>query len=112
MRVLNIHGVDDVRLDPRAPPRPGDNDVVVRVKACGICGSDLSYIKTEMTGSGDEWSGMDKFFASKTPIQRPGYMKDFEGIAAYLASDASAFHTGDTIVIDGGSVILPAYISL
>ena len=55
---------------------------------------------------------MDKFFASKTPIQRPGYMKDFEGIAAYLASDASAFHTGDTIVIDGGSVILPAYISL
>ncbi|CAN7467486.1 SDR family oxidoreductase [Phenylobacterium sp. LjRoot225] len=70
------------------------------------------YIKTEMTGSGDEWSGMDKFFASKTPIQRPGYMKDFEGIAAYLASDASAFHTGDTIVIDGGSVILPAYINL
>src|ERR1700741_1907226 len=69
------------------------------------------YIKTEMTGSGDEWSGMDKFFASKTPIMRPGYMKDFEGIAAYLASDASAFHTGDTIVIDGASVIMPAYSS-
>jgi threonine dehydrogenase-like Zn-dependent dehydrogenase len=26
-------------------PKAGDNDVVVRVKACGICGSDLSYIK-------------------------------------------------------------------
>jgi 2-desacetyl-2-hydroxyethyl bacteriochlorophyllide A dehydrogenase len=45
MRVLNIHGVGDVRLDPRDPPKAGDKDVVVKVKACGICGSDLSYIK-------------------------------------------------------------------
>ncbi len=44
-RVLNIHGVNDVRLDPIDPPRPGSKDVVVKVKACGICGSDLSYIK-------------------------------------------------------------------
>jgi 2-desacetyl-2-hydroxyethyl bacteriochlorophyllide A dehydrogenase len=45
MQVLNIHGVNDVRLDPVDPPKPGSNDVVVKVKACGICGSDLSYIK-------------------------------------------------------------------
>ncbi len=45
MRVLNIHGVNDVRLDPVAPPVPGSKDVVVKIKACGICGSDLSYIK-------------------------------------------------------------------
>src|SRR5271156_5960200 len=45
MRVVNIHGVDDVRLDPVDAPAPGSNDVVVQVKACGICGSDLSYIK-------------------------------------------------------------------
>ncbi|HMK84484.1 MAG TPA: zinc-binding dehydrogenase [Steroidobacteraceae bacterium] len=44
-RVLNIHGVDDVRLDPIDPPRPGGSDVVVKVKACGVCGSDLTYIK-------------------------------------------------------------------
>lgn len=44
-QVLNIHGVNDVRLDPVEPPRPGDKDVVIKVKACGICGSDLSYIK-------------------------------------------------------------------
>ena len=69
------------------------------------------YIKTEMTGSGDEWSPVDKFFASRTPIPRPGLTKDFEGIAAYLASDASAFHSGDTIVIDGASVVYPAYSS-
>lgn len=45
MRVLNIHGVDDVRLDPVDPPSAGSADVVVKVKACGVCGSDLSYIK-------------------------------------------------------------------
>src|SRR5580698_3228205 len=43
--ILNIHGVDDVRLDPIESPRPGSADVVVKVKACGVCGSDLSYIK-------------------------------------------------------------------
>src|SRR5579859_7247937 len=44
-RVLNIHGVNDVRLDPIDPPLPGSSDVVVKVKACGVCGSDLTYIK-------------------------------------------------------------------
>jgi enoyl-[acyl-carrier-protein] reductase (NADH) len=27
---------------------------------------------------------------------------DFGAIAVYLASDASAYHTGDTFIIDGG----------
>jgi NAD(P)-dependent dehydrogenase (short-subunit alcohol dehydrogenase family) len=63
------------------------------------------YIKTGMTGEAAELSQVDKYFASKTPIPRPGYPADFEGIAAYLASDASAFHTGDAIVIDGASLI-------
>ncbi|MBL4826337.1 MAG: alcohol dehydrogenase catalytic domain-containing protein [Spongiibacteraceae bacterium] len=45
MRLLNIHGVDDVRLDNYEPPASGSEDVLVKVKACGICGSDLSYIK-------------------------------------------------------------------
>jgi NAD(P)-dependent dehydrogenase (short-subunit alcohol dehydrogenase family) len=63
------------------------------------------YVKTEMTGTAAEWSPIDKHFASKTPIPRPGYPADFEGIAAYLASDASAWHSGDTIVIDGAYLI-------
>jgi (R,R)-butanediol dehydrogenase / meso-butanediol dehydrogenase / diacetyl reductase len=44
-RLLNIHGVGDVRLDEYQRPEPGPKDVVVKMKACGICGSDLSYIK-------------------------------------------------------------------
>jgi (R,R)-butanediol dehydrogenase / meso-butanediol dehydrogenase / diacetyl reductase len=45
MKVLNIHGEGDVRLDPYERPPAGPKDVVVKMKAVGICGSDLSYIK-------------------------------------------------------------------
>lgn len=45
MKLLTIHGSGDVRLDDYARPATGPNDVVVRMKAVGICGSDLSYIK-------------------------------------------------------------------
>lgn len=44
MQIARIHGPNDVRLDTMDVPEPGRNDVVVRVEACGICGSDLGYI--------------------------------------------------------------------
>ncbi|MET0181952.1 MAG: SDR family oxidoreductase [Caulobacterales bacterium] len=44
----------------------------------------------------------DQIFINSTPLGRVGYPNDFEGIAAYLASDAARFHTGDVITIDGG----------
>jgi (R,R)-butanediol dehydrogenase / meso-butanediol dehydrogenase / diacetyl reductase len=44
-KLLNIHNVDDVRLDDYQRPDAGPSDVVVKMRAVGICGSDLSYIK-------------------------------------------------------------------
>lgn len=41
----------------------------------------------------------------RVPLRRWGTGADFEGIAVYLASDASAYHTGDVFVIDGGYAI-------
>jgi NAD(P)-dependent dehydrogenase (short-subunit alcohol dehydrogenase family) len=63
------------------------------------------YIKTEMMGPLDELSPVDNYMIPKIPMARPGYATDFEGIAAYLCSDASSFHSGDTIVIDGADMI-------
>jgi NAD(P)-dependent dehydrogenase (short-subunit alcohol dehydrogenase family) len=63
------------------------------------------YVSTPMTGDGT--TQIDAFMASKTPMARAGVPEDFEGIAAYLASDASSFHSGDTIVIDGAYLIRP-----
>jgi NAD(P)-dependent dehydrogenase (short-subunit alcohol dehydrogenase family) len=44
-------------------------------------------------------------FAAITPLKRPGYVSDIEGPAVYLASDASKFHTGDILVVDGGRLV-------
>jgi threonine dehydrogenase-like Zn-dependent dehydrogenase len=45
MLQVRVHGPGDVRVDEVDAPAPGPRDAVVRVAACGICGSDLSYIK-------------------------------------------------------------------
>lgn len=52
---------------------------------------------------------MFKHFATKIPMGRVGTVDDFEGIAAYLCSDASSWHSGDTIIIDGADLIKPGY---
>jgi threonine dehydrogenase-like Zn-dependent dehydrogenase len=44
MRQVRVHGPGDVRVDEVPEPDPGPADVVVRVAACGICGTDLSYV--------------------------------------------------------------------
>jgi len=39
---------------------------------------------------------------NRIPLGRWGQPEDFFGLAVYLASKASAFHTGDVITLDGG----------
>lgn len=62
-------------------------------------------ILTEMTDGNPQTEGIIKHFSAITPLGRPGYLMDIEGPAAYLASDASAFQTGDMLVIDGGRAV-------
>ena len=45
MKQVNVHGPGDVRIDEIAEPEPGPRDAVIRVSACGICGSDLRYAR-------------------------------------------------------------------
>ncbi len=44
-------------------------------------------------------------YGTETPLKRVGYPADFEGIGAFLCSDASAFISGETIKVDGGYMI-------
>jgi NAD(P)-dependent dehydrogenase (short-subunit alcohol dehydrogenase family) len=63
------------------------------------------WIATDMTAGAQ---GNDKFtdqVIKRVPFRRWGEPADFGGMAVYLASDASSFHTGDSFLIDGGYAI-------
>jgi NAD(P)-dependent dehydrogenase (short-subunit alcohol dehydrogenase family) len=75
----------------------GQYDVRANMIACG-------FIRTGMTDS-PQAEAVAKHMATVTPLGRPGEISDIEGAAAYLASDASSFHTGDILVLDGGRLV-------
>jgi NAD(P)-dependent dehydrogenase (short-subunit alcohol dehydrogenase family) len=60
------------------------------------------WIATDMTAAGQNSQVFQDKVITRVPIRRWGQPADFGGIAVYLASDASSYHTGETIVIDGG----------
>jgi NAD(P)-dependent dehydrogenase (short-subunit alcohol dehydrogenase family) len=63
------------------------------------------YVKTEMIG---ELLDNEKFLdrvRPRLPLRRLGAVDDLAGIAIYLMSDLSSYHTGDAITVDGGFTI-------
>ncbi len=63
------------------------------------------WVETEMT---DNLFGNERFAKNvlpRIPMRRWGQKEDFGGIAVYLMSDASRWHTGDSILIDGGYLL-------
>jgi NAD(P)-dependent dehydrogenase (short-subunit alcohol dehydrogenase family) len=63
------------------------------------------WIETEMTESLFRWDKFVDRVLRRVPMRRWGKPHDFGGIAIYLVSDASAYHTGDMFLIDGGYAI-------
>ena len=45
MKLARIHGPDELRLDEVPEPEPGPDDALLEVAACGICGSDVGYLR-------------------------------------------------------------------
>ena len=62
------------------------------------------WIDTPMTERTLRWDRFVEKVLPRVPMRRWGVGEDFGGIAVYLASDASRYHTGDTFVIDGGYI--------
>lgn len=86
MKRLNIHGVGDVRLDTYERPEAGPNDVVVRMKSVGICGSDLSYIKI---------GGMPAEPGGQTALGHEG-----AGEVLQVGSGVSGIAVGDAVIVN------------
>ncbi|HEX2851494.1 MAG TPA: SDR family oxidoreductase [Acidimicrobiales bacterium] len=60
------------------------------------------WIETAMTEGAFAWDRFRDKVLPRIPERRWGEPDDFGGVAVYLASAASKYHTGDTFVIDGG----------
>jgi NAD(P)-dependent dehydrogenase (short-subunit alcohol dehydrogenase family) len=60
------------------------------------------WIATDMTAGAQGNPVFTEKVIPRIPARRWGQPEDFGGIAVYLASDASAYHTGEAFVIDGG----------
>ena len=60
------------------------------------------WIATDMTAGAQASPAFTEKVVPRIPARRWGEPEDFGGIAVYLASNASAYHTGETFIIDGG----------
>lgn len=79
--VKTKYGPDCMRYMDVPEPRPGDDDIKVKVYACGICGTDLHLMQDE--------------YPSKPPIIT-GH--EFSGTVAEVGKNVKKFKPGDHIV--------------
>ena len=86
MKMLNIHDVGEVSLDDYLRPEHGPNDVVVRMKVVGICGSDLSYIKM---------GGIMRPEGGVTPLGHEG-----AGEVLHVGSAVEGIAVGDPVIVN------------
>ena len=60
------------------------------------------WIETDMTEASFNWDRFVDNVMPRIPMQRWGQPEDFAGIAVYIMSNASNYHTAETYLIDGG----------
>jgi NAD(P)-dependent dehydrogenase (short-subunit alcohol dehydrogenase family) len=62
-------------------------------------------IKTELARA--VWEAREPILTAKLPLRRLGTPQDVANAALFLATDASSWMTGQTLVLDGGALALP-----
>jgi NAD(P)-dependent dehydrogenase (short-subunit alcohol dehydrogenase family) len=81
--------------------------MAVELASKGITANSIcpGWTRSGMTTKLEAWDKFNTNVIGRVPFGGWADGEDFAGIAVYLASRASRFHTGDTIVIDGGYTI-------
>ena len=44
MKAANLYAPGDIRYEEVPVPQPGPGEVLIKVKACGVCGSDIARV--------------------------------------------------------------------
>lgn len=86
MKGVVFYGKHDVRVEECAKPRIGEQDVLIEVRACGVCGTDVHIYEG------------DKGAAECTPPTILGH--EFAGVIAETGSGVKNFKAGDRVCVD------------
>ena len=86
MQRVAVHGPNDVRLDEVPDPAPGPDDIVVKVAACGICGSDVGYA---------EIGGIAGPSDTPTPLGH-----EFSGVVHRVGDRVRGLTQGQRVIVD------------
>ena len=111
-RVINIGSVTSVfgyaGLAPYCASRGGVKQLTMSLADdwgnAGITVNCLApgWFKTEQTRILYEDQDWVEYLVDRIPLKRPGTPHDLDGAIVFLASDASEYMTGQTLLIDGG----------
>ncbi len=84
MRIARFYGGKDIRVETAPDPEPGPQEVLVQVRAAGICGSDLHGYRRGAAGSG--------------PPRTPGH--ELAGEVRALGEDVSGLDIGQRVAVE------------
>jgi threonine dehydrogenase-like Zn-dependent dehydrogenase len=80
-----------LRIEEMRIPHPGPDDVIVRTRVCGVCGSDRHLVQSD----GDGY------------VRYPGYTRlpvvlghEFAGDVVEVGADVATLHVGDAVACD------------
>lgn len=116
-RIVNTSSIDSLRpscpgLSHYAASKAGINAMIRSIALeCGPSNITINAvlpggIDTEGTNPGGAIDEAEKEVAARLPMQRYGQSEDIAGAVLFLASEASSFITGQTLVVDGGYLLI------
>ncbi len=83
MRAAVYRGDGKIGLARREAPRPGPHDVVVDVRACGVCGTDVHILDGQYPAARDVALG-----------------HEFVGVVSDVGTEVTALAAGDPVAVD------------
>lgn len=86
MKSAVFYGKHDLRLEESVVPSPAPQEVLIQVKACGVCGTDVHIYEG------------DKGAAEVTPPTILGH--EFAGVIVEVGREVKGFQIGDRVCID------------